>query len=67
MSKRTEEQECIFAMAMLMDLAERNFRAKEHSPWCNGVHADNGACEGDYYANNVLESAHRLFSAKGQP
>ena len=32
-----------------------NAEANKHSPWCNGVHADNGACEGDFLVSRLME------------
>ena len=36
---------------------------KEHSPFCNGVHAENGACEGDYQVERLLEDLRALLAA----
>ena len=36
---------------------------KEHSPFCNGVHAESGACEGDYQVGRFLEDLRALLAA----
>jgi hypothetical protein len=41
-------------MLMLLGDAGRYKSGNCSSPWCNGVHADGGACEGDYQASRCI-------------
>jgi hypothetical protein len=36
-----------------------NAEPNKHSPWCNGVHADNGTCEGEIMHARVEEQIRR--------
>ena len=54
-------------VARLRDLLERALYGmatavpREHSPWCNGVHAEGGACEGDYMVSSFIEEARQFL------
>ncbi len=54
-AKLTTANDYIERLVMLVEEAEHNFHHKSHSLVCNGVHADNGMCEGDYLSYGFME------------
>ena len=51
------------ALERLLELFDHVESKDPHSPFCNGVHAESGQCEGDYIAAGILDDARAALRA----
>jgi hypothetical protein len=53
------------ALAQMIELTDHADSKDPHSPWCNGVHSEQGQCEGEYIAAGIIGSARAALAAGG--
>jgi hypothetical protein len=45
------------ALQQMIELVDHAASKDPHSPWCNGVHSEQGQCEGDYIGARIYDEA----------